>query len=54
MYCAAVVNFKLKVQVVNDLLGNNFFIRILIIWPYAKNPDWKNVNFQKKYHFEIV
>ena len=31
MYCAAVVNFKLKVQVVNDLLGNNFFIRILII-----------------------
>ncbi len=28
MFCATVVNFKLKVQIVNDLLGKNFFSKI--------------------------
>ncbi len=31
-----------------------FFSKIPLIWPYTKNPRWKNMNFQKKYHFELA
>ncbi len=54
MFCATVVNFKQKVLIVNNLLGKNCFGKILLIWPYAKNPGWKNMNFQKKYQFELA
>ncbi len=27
---------------------------MLSIWPYAKNPGWKNMNIQKKHHFELA
>ncbi len=49
MYCAYVVNFKLKVQIVNDLLGKNFFSKIILILPYAKTQD-----FHKEFHFELA
>ncbi len=41
MYHATVVNFKLKVQIANGLLGKNFFSKILLIWPYAQAQDGK-------------
>ncbi len=50
-YCATVTNFKLKVQIVNDLLGKNFVRKILLIWPCAQKPGWKNMKFQKNVPF---
>ncbi len=44
----SVVNFKLKVQIANDLLGKkNSSRKILLIWTYAQNTRWKNMNFQR-------
>ncbi len=54
MYCATVVNFKLKVQILMIFYKKNFCSKILLIWPYAKNSGGKNMTFQKKYHFELA
>ena len=47
MYCATVVNFKLKVQIVNDLLGKNFFGKIAL-W---QKPRMEKYEFPKKLPF---
>ncbi len=46
MYCATVVNFKLHVQIENNLLGKLFLVKSSSSGPMSKNQDEK-MNFQK-------